>query len=159
MPPGQESSVPENQELHQSSRVERRWQGVRAGPQTGGDALRLPGTLTDTCAPGRACHTLRLSSLTGCSRHTTGPGSSLEGLGRVLHRGDCAAWSVNPTVQALEPRRGGTQPRIRSSSRTGRGQEGPGQQGCSCPELSRSAALPWSIQTPADGELCSYCGS
>ena len=70
----------------------------------GGDALRLPGTLTDTCALGRACHILRLRSLTGCSTHTTGPGSSLEGLGWQLRRGGCTAGSVNPTAQALEPR-------------------------------------------------------
>ena len=46
--PGQESPDPETQELHQPSRAERGSQGVRAGPQEGGDALGLPGTLTDT---------------------------------------------------------------------------------------------------------------
>ena len=36
-------------------------------PQKGGDALGLPGTLTGTCAPGRARHTPRTSSLKGGS--------------------------------------------------------------------------------------------
>ena len=43
----------EKQELHQPSWTERRLQGGGAGPQEGRDALRLPGTLTDTRAPGR----------------------------------------------------------------------------------------------------------
>ena len=51
--PGEESPVLEKQELHQSPRVERHSQGVRPGPQEGGDALRIPGTLRDTCALGK----------------------------------------------------------------------------------------------------------
>ena len=53
VPPGQESSVPEMQELHQSSRVEWRPQGFRAGLQEGGDTLGVHGKLTDTCTPKR----------------------------------------------------------------------------------------------------------
>ena len=44
-------------------------QGVGAGRQDGGDALGLPGTLTDTCAPRRLHHTPRLSSLKDCRAH------------------------------------------------------------------------------------------
>ena len=50
-PPGQESPGPEKQELYQPSRKERHWQGARAGPQEGGDALRLPGALTEDLRP------------------------------------------------------------------------------------------------------------
>ena len=35
--------------------------------QEGGDALRLPEALTDTCAPGTARHTPEPSCLKGCS--------------------------------------------------------------------------------------------
>ena len=83
VPPGQESSVPEKQELHQSSWVERHPQGVGAGCQDGGDALGLPGTLTDTCAPRRLHHTPRPSSLKDCRAHGWTRSSS-EGLGRRL---------------------------------------------------------------------------
>ena len=55
--PGQESSVSEKQDLHQSSWVEWCPQGVRAGPQEGGDVLGLPGTLRDTCTPRRVLQT------------------------------------------------------------------------------------------------------
>ena len=43
---------PEKQELYQSSRAERGSQGVGAGPQEGGDDLRLPRTLTDGATAG-----------------------------------------------------------------------------------------------------------
>ena len=78
--PGQESSVPEKQDLHQSSWAEWCPQGVRAGPQEGRDALRLPGTLTDTCDPGES------AELPKGMQHAPRPGSSLEGLGRRLPR-------------------------------------------------------------------------
>ena len=78
MSPGQESSVPEKQELHQPSQAERGPQGVRAGPQEGGDALGLPGTLTDTCAPGDAPSSLRAAA---CTAGPGGTRSSSEGLG------------------------------------------------------------------------------
>ena len=84
MLPGQESSVPEKQELHQSSWVERHPQGVGAGCQDSGDALGLPGTLTDTCAPRRMHHILWPSSLKDCRAHSW-TRSSFEGLGRWLH--------------------------------------------------------------------------
>ena len=42
----------EKQELQHSSRTERRSQEVGAGSQEGGDALILPGTLTDTWPQG-----------------------------------------------------------------------------------------------------------
>ena len=51
MSPGQESPVPEKQELHQPSRAEGGSQGVRAGPQEGWDDLRLLGTLTQHLCP------------------------------------------------------------------------------------------------------------
>ena len=85
MSPGQESPVPEKQELHQPFQAERGLQGVRAGPQEGGDALGLPGTLTDTCAPGECAELPK-----GCSAHG-GTQSSSEGLGRRLRGGGCAA--------------------------------------------------------------------
>ena len=53
VPPGQESFVPEKQDLHQSSWAEWRPQGFGGGPQEGGDTLGLHGTLTDTCTPKR----------------------------------------------------------------------------------------------------------
>ena len=154
----------EKQELHQPSQMERPSQGVGAGPQEGGDALRLPGTVTDTCAPERVCHTPRPSSLKGCSTSRAGPGSSSEGLrwwlraeglqgprsssgaarAEAPHRGSCAAASAIPTGQALEHRARGTQPKIRRSPwdkqrpgghRTARTPQPPGGS-----ELSRSVA-------------------
>ena len=79
VPPGQESSVPEKQELHQSSWVERHPQGVGAGRQDGGDALGLPGTITDTCAPRRLHHTPRPSSLKDCRAHGAAGPTELQG--------------------------------------------------------------------------------
>ena len=180
--PGQESPVPEKQELHQSSRAERRSQGVRAGPQEGGDALGLPGTLTDTCAPGECAELPK-----GCSAHGMDPGAARRGSGggsarRGLHGpGSSSAAALRQRkrlraegaarlreqlggARAAAPQEGAARPgariqqrRPRSTGRrdtaqdpaspgTGRGREGPGQQGRSCPELSRSAAPPQSLQ-------------
>ena len=130
MSTGQESPVLEKQELHQSSRVERRSQGVRTGPQEGGDALRLLGTLTDTCAPERMHHTQRPSSLKGCSACSAGPGSSSEGLGggasaqRVLRSPGAARmwlWQTLHMGGAAQPQEqlGGCSCRGRSSGQRG----------------------------------------
>ena len=82
MHPGQESPVPEKQELHESSQTESHWQGVRAGPQEGGDALRLPGTLTDTGAPGECPELPKgLQCVHGWNQEQLG-GSSCRGSGQ-----------------------------------------------------------------------------
>ena len=78
MHPGQESSLPEKQELQQSSWAERRSQGVRAGPRKGGEALRLPGTLTEQLCTRKSVP----SSLKGYSAPTAGHRSSSEGAAR-----------------------------------------------------------------------------
>ena len=67
------------------------------------------------------------------------------GWAAALGRGGCTARSANPTAQAPEQGRQDTSQDLASPG-TGRGPEGPGQQGCSCPELSRSAAPPQSLQ-------------
>ena len=98
MSPGQESPVPEEQELHRPSRAERGSRGGGAGPQEGGDVLGLPGTVTATARPGECAELPK-----GCSAHggtrrdlkqpggaqaaaprrgLRGPGSSSEGLGQ-----------------------------------------------------------------------------
>ena len=109
VPPGQESSVPEKQELHQSSWVERHPQGVGAGRQDGGDALGLPGTLTDTCAPRRLHHTPRPSSLKDCRAHGAAGPTELqdpEQLGGAWvaapHGGGCKARSSSERAPAEE---------------------------------------------------------
>ena len=79
-PPGQESPVPEKQELHQSSRMERVSQGTQAGPQEGrGCPQTSRGTNRGPAPQGRVRHTLQLSSLKGWSGHTVGPRSSCSG--------------------------------------------------------------------------------
>ena len=55
------------------------------------------------------------------------------------------ARSANPIAQALEHRALGHSQGFGLRG-TGRGREGPGQQGHSCPELSRSVAPHWSHQ-------------
>ena len=99
MPPGQESTLPEKQEFHQSSRTERGSQGVRARPQEGGDALRLPGTLTDTCAPGECAELPK-----GCSAHggTRRDPEQLGGARAAAPRRGLRGGSANPTAQAPE---------------------------------------------------------
>ena len=77
------------------------------------------------------------SSLKGCSAHG-GTRSSSKGLGRRLPRGSCAAPeresnNTGPRARIQQHRAPGTQPRIRLPPGTSRGQEGPGQQGRSCP--------------------------
>ena len=76
------SGVPrlEEQELHQPSRMNRRSQGVRAGSEEGGLALRLLGALTEPLPTGRAPHPRR-SSLKGCSAPRA-PGASRRDWGR-----------------------------------------------------------------------------
>ena len=57
----------EKQEFHHSSQTGRCSQGVRAGSQEGGDALRLPGTLTEHFGPRESAPHQPPSSLKGCS--------------------------------------------------------------------------------------------
>ena len=75
-----------------------------------------------------------------------GSGSNSEGLGRWL----CGEAALRPgaRIQQRRPRSTGLRDTAQDSAspRTGRGPEGPGQQGRSCPELSRSAAPPQSLQ-------------
>ena len=179
VPPGQESSVPEKQELHQSSWVERHPQGVGAGCQDGGDALGLPGTLTDTCAPRRLHHTPRPSSLKDCRAHGWTWSSSEgalaeeedpcgEGCGAM---GPAQRGSGSSAAEAAVWPGGGIQQRRHWS--TGR------------QDTAEDLASPWDRQSPgrpttartllpiteqisvpalappgpAEGELHSYCGS
>ena len=181
MPPGEESTAPEKQELHQSSRAERRSQGVRAGPQEDGDALRFPGSLTEHLCPGESVPHAAAELPKGLQPANSWTGNNSEGLGRRLHvegsacpgsssevapaeeeapRGEgCPARSSNPTALLGSTGHRGHSPGSGLPPETGRGQEDTGQQGCCCPKLSRSAARPRSIQDPADRELRSYCGS
>ena len=75
--------------------------------QEGGDALRLPGTLTGTCARGECAELPK-----GCSAHC-GTRSSSEGLGRRLRGGGCAARERDSTSAGSGAQGAGTQPRIR----------------------------------------------
>ena len=139
----------EKQELHQPSWTERRLQGGGAGPRRAGmpsgaggtnrhlrpgesaphPAARLPkGLQRAWLDPGAA----RREQLGGAS----GVGSAWRGLWGREHESN----STGPGVQGA----GDTDPGL--SPRTGRSQEGPGQQGCSCPELSRSTPRPRGIQ-------------
>ena len=65
----------------------------------------------------------------------------------ALRRGSCMAGSANPTEQC-RPRRTGHWDTAQDPASPGTctGREDPGQQGRSCPELSRSVALPQSLQ-------------
>ena len=87
MPPGQESPVPEKQELHQSSWAERHSQEVRAGPQEDGDAVRLLGTLTEQLYTGENAP----STLRGYRMHALTPEQLTGARAAALHRGGCAA--------------------------------------------------------------------
>ena len=107
MSPGQESPVPEEQELHQPSRAGGKGlAGSWSRTQEGGDALGLPGTLTDTCAPGECAELPE-----GCSAHGRARSSS-EGLGSGSVEGSAGrereSNSAGPGAQGA-----GTQPRIR----------------------------------------------
>ena len=75
MSPGQESPVPETQELHRPSRGKGA-RGELEQDQEGEEALGLPGTLTDTCAPGECAELPK-----GCSAHG-GTGAARRGSGR-----------------------------------------------------------------------------
>ena len=85
MSPGQESPVPEEQELHQPSRAERGCREVEQDPG-GRGCLGLPGTLTGTCAPGDAPSSLRAAV------RTAGPGAARRGSGAAPRGGaNCPA--------------------------------------------------------------------
>ena len=146
MPPGQESPGPEKQKLHQSSRTERHSQGVGAGSQEGGDALRLPGTLTEDLRTGESCHTPGPSSLKGCSAPS---GASWR---RKLRCPGC----VIPAAQAPEPRvpRDTAQDPALRWDRWKPGGEDTGQQGHSC----CWAAPHWADQHPTPLEHPGPCG-
>ena len=80
--------------------AERPGQGVRAGPQEGGDAHRLPRTLTDTCAGGR----VRRAPYRAVAPARLELGAAQRGSG-----GGSTAGSPNPTAQAREHWAPGTQ--------------------------------------------------
>ena len=105
--PGQESSLPEKQELHQPSRAERHSQENRAGPQEGGDDLGLPGTLREQLHTEESA----LSSLKDCSAHSW-TRAQLGGAQAVARQRGLPGQSANPTAQAREHRVPVTQPRI-----------------------------------------------
>ena len=76
-------------------------------------------------------------------RELWGPGSSSEGFGwRLRGEGALRPRDCQSNSAGLGPREPETQPRIQRSPGTDRGQEAPGQQGHSCPELSRSVPCP-----------------
>ena len=84
-------------------------------PRRGGDALRLPGTLTDTCAPGECAELPK-----GCSAHG-GTRSSSEGLGGGSAEG--AAGRERESNSAGSGAQGaGDTAQDPASPRTGRGQ-------------------------------------
>ena len=113
--------------------------------QEGEDALGLPGTVTATARPGECAELPK-----GCSAHggtrrdpeqlggaraeEEAPRRGLHGPGARIHQRRLRSTGRRDTAQ--DP----------ASPGTGRGREGPGQQGRSCPELSRSAAPPRSLQ-------------
>ena len=162
MSPGQESPVPKKQELHQPSRVERGSQGVRAGPQEGGGAHRLPGALTEDLRPGGECHTPRGELPKGLQ---SASGGALERLQQRLHM-EGAAWPWEPDSSGADPRAqgtGGHSPGSCAPPRTGRGREGTGQQGHSCHQAALSCAdrcpLPQEHPGPCGLRARSYCRS
>ena len=113
-----------------------------AGPQSSSEGLQQ--RLRREGAAGTR-EQLRGSSSRGRGstwRGPYGPGAALWVSGGGSAERVFAARSANPTAQAQEHRALGTQPRIQPPPRTGRGQEGPGQQGSFCPELRRSVAPP-----------------
>ena len=148
--PGQESPVLEKQELHQSSWTERHSQRVGAGSQ-GGDALRLPGTLTEELRLGRVCDIPRLSS----QRAAVHPGWAPGAAQRRLHgRGLCPPEITIPAVQALEPRAPGD-PAQDPALPSGQAEAGRAQDSKDAPAIGRpraeiSGLCPRSIQAPAD---------
>ena len=128
MSPGQESPVLEEQELHRPSRgkgAPGRWSRT----QEGGDALGLPGTLTDTCALGECAELPK-----GCSAHggTRRDPVQLKGLGGGSAEGAAGRERESNSVGAGAQLRQDTA-QDPASPATGRGREGPGQQGRSCP--------------------------
>ena len=141
------------QELHQSSQMERRSQGIRAGSQEGEDALRLPGTLTEHLHPRESMphpmaelpiglqhtHSLTQKQLGVGSgegsewRGLCGPGSSSAvALTYALQGRGCRTRRMNPTAQGQEHKVSGTQAKIQCSTQDRTSHEGPGQQGRSC---------------------------
>ena len=124
--PGQESPVPETQELHQPSWGGKGLTGSWSRTQEGGDALGLPGTLTDTCARESAPSSLRAAARTagpGAARGGSGaaPRRGLRGPGARIHQRRLRSTGRRDTAQ--DP----------ASPGTGSGREGPGQRGRSCP--------------------------
>ena len=108
MSPGQESPVPEEQELHRPSGgkgLAGRWSRTREG----GDALGFPETVTATARPGECAELPK-----GCSAHggTRRDREQLGGLGGGSAEGAAGrereSTSAGPGAQGA-----GTQPRIR----------------------------------------------
>ena len=151
--PGQESPVPEKQELHQPSRPERGSQRVGAGPQEGGGALRPPGTLTDTAPWGE-----RAELPKGLQRMHALTRSSSEGLGRRLEGRGLRGGSANPPAQAGSPGCRGHSP----GSGLPHDRQRPGGPRTARTLLPRAEQISGPAPEPpgpADGELRSYCGS
>ena len=75
---------------------------MEQNPRRGGDAIRLPGTLTEQLHLGESPPTLGLSSLKGCSLHLAGPlKSSGAALAEALHRQNCVTGNASPGAQGL----------------------------------------------------------
>ena len=142
--PGQESPVPEEQELHRPSRAERGSRGVGAGPQEGGDALRLPETVTDTCAPGESPAPRARSSSEGLGRRLRGGGC---GAGARIHQRRLRSTGRRDTAQ--DP----AYPRERE--RPG----GPRTARTLLPRAEQISGPAPEPPGPADRELRGYCGS
>lgn len=81
MPQGQKSPVPEKQELHQFSRMERRSQGVEAW--RGRDVPRLPGTLREELHHGESMPHPVAEQPKGLQGSPLSPGSNSDCSGRV----------------------------------------------------------------------------
>uniref|UniRef100_A0A8C0LHG6 Uncharacterized protein n=1 Tax=Canis lupus dingo TaxID=286419 RepID=A0A8C0LHG6_CANLU len=139
MSPGQESPVPETQELHRPSRAERGSRGVGAGPRREGIPSGSPGhslrAAARTAGPGaargaRAAAPRRGLRGGGCAapgaarpgsgrgrgsvqRGLRGSRSSSEGLGRRLRGGGCTARERESNSAGSGAQGAGTQPRIR----------------------------------------------
>ena len=149
MSPGQESPVPEEQELHQPSRGKEARKEVEQDPG-GRGCPGLPGTLTGTYAPGECAELPK-----GCSAHGgTGAARRASGGGRgSTPRELCGrerdSSSAGPGAQGA----GGHSPTFGAPLGTGRGQKDTGQQGRPWHQAAPNCADPCSLPPEQPG-LC-----
>ena len=108
MSSGQESPVLEKQELHQTSRMERGRRELEQDPRRGGDALRLPATLTELLRPGERAPHPAAELPNGLQR--------AQGWTQEQHRGSSVGGSLRRGLRSGE----------RDSNSTGSGAQGTG---------------------------------